>query len=145
MTVKQETIGDFKFENSWILGAGWEQVLAWFIWKQGHDLVFDPRARVFHISHGQTLSRQHSNKKAMLFQAEQELLFYRLYGKENGLSALHHLISFAYRSALMLKKKKLPQYRGIVAGNLIGVKRLISDKTNSDYSLLKELEKIYQS
>jgi glycosyltransferase involved in cell wall biosynthesis len=143
MTVLREAISGFTFEGAWILGAGWEQVLAWWVWKNGCHLVYNPEAKVFHVIHGQTLSRYLSYKKATLFQAEKELLFYRLYGKEQSLSILYHLISFLYRSALALKKKERHRLKGIVNGNIIGFKWFVLGKLGLSYDVLRDLEVIY--
>lgn len=144
ITVLRKAIEGFVFDNSWVLGAGWEQLLAWYIWKSGFDLVYNPKAKVFHVTHGQTLSRALSSKKATLFQAEKELLFYRLYGKEKSLSTLCHLISLFYRSMEALKKKELYRLRGVVKGNIIGFKWLILSRFGLKYDPITDLEALWQ-
>jgi glycosyltransferase involved in cell wall biosynthesis len=142
MSVLRRAIEGFAFEESWILGTGWEQTLAWHIWKQGYDSIFNPSAKVFHITHGETLSRKLSSRKTALFQAESELLFYRLYGKEASLSVTHRLVAVTYRTALALKKKELHRVRGIIDGNIIGLKRFVLGKLGSSYDCLRDLEAI---
>jgi glycosyltransferase involved in cell wall biosynthesis len=143
MTVLREAISGFAFDSSWILGAGWEQILAWWVWKNGGHLVYNSEAKVFHVVHGQTLSRHLSYKKATLFQTEKELLFYRLYGKEQNLSMVYHLISLLYKSALALKKKEQHRLKGIINGNIIGFKWLVLGRLSLNYNVLRNLEAIY--
>ncbi len=140
MTVLRKAIRGFQFDNSWILSPRNEQVLAWYIWRKGGNLVFNPKAKVFHITHGQTLSRKHSDGEAMLFQAEIELLFYRLYKKEKSLSLTCHTFSTLIRLASTLKNKDLRQLRGIIAGNAIGIKRYILQHSLNGENALRDLE-----
>lgn len=126
ITVSRSTIKDFTFEDTRILGACWEQILAWHIWKKGFTMVFNPKPKVFHVIHGETLSRALSDRKIAQFQEETELLFYLLVEKEKGLSITHRSISVILRSMLALKKKELPRLRGIARGNIIGFKRYVA-------------------
>jgi glycosyltransferase involved in cell wall biosynthesis len=142
LTVLRKALHGFRFDSSWISGARWEQLLAWHIWKNGGSMVFNPRATVFHLVHGQTLSRGLSAKKAALFQAENELLFYRLYKKEKALSNVCHVITLLHRFLAMLKNRDLPRLRGIVAGNVIGVRRLMFGGVGADVLVLNDLEGI---
>jgi glycosyltransferase involved in cell wall biosynthesis len=140
LSVLRAEVEDFAFDNVWILGAGWEQVLAWHIWKKGLCLVYNPEIEVFHINHEESLSRHITKSKAALFQAEHELLFYRLHGKEHGLSVLRRFLSLFYRSFEALKKKQLYLLRAIISGNVIGFKWLLFGKLHSSYDPLADLE-----
>lgn len=142
MSVLREAISGFAFRGPWVTGAGGEQILAWHLWKNGLKMIFYPEARVFHIIHGQTLSRALLNKKRALFRAEFELLFYRLYGKERALSNLHHMLSVFYRIAVALKERDLPTFDGIVRGNLIGCKWVLFRNLARDDTVLHDLEAI---
>jgi glycosyltransferase involved in cell wall biosynthesis len=141
LTVLRKAVRDFFFDQGWVSGSRWEQYLAWHIWRSG-DMVFNPRAVVFHLIHGQTLSRDLSAKKATLFQAENELLFYRLYGKEKSLSHICHGVTVLHRIFAMLKNRDLPSLRGVVAGNLIGLKRLLVRSAGTDVLVLRDLQSI---
>jgi len=142
MSVLRKAIDGFVFDSSCILGAGWEQMLAWYVWKKGHNMIFNPRAVVFHVAHGETLSRSLSVRRTTLHQAESELLFYRLYGKEEGVSLMYHIVSMLYSTALALKKKDIPRIKGIVTGNIIGLKRFILGSSNVEGATLLGLEAI---
>ncbi|MEM2099557.1 MAG: glycosyltransferase family 2 protein [Candidatus Bathyarchaeia archaeon] len=142
MSVLANAVRDFSFDNSCISGSRWEQILAWHIWKNGGSLVFNPDIVVFHILQGQTLSRNLSHKKATLFQAESELLYYRLRKKEKDLSAFCHALSLLHRTAATLKNKDLARFRGIVVGNYIGVKRFILENPPRHDVVLEDLEKM---
>jgi hypothetical protein len=83
-------------------------------------MVFNPRATVFHIIHGQTLSRDLAANKATLFQAENELFFHRLYGKEKSLSHICRGITVLHRVFAMLKNRDIPRLHRVIVGNLIG-------------------------
>jgi glycosyltransferase involved in cell wall biosynthesis len=140
LTVLSKAIQSFSFDCSWISGSRWEQFLAWHIWRSGGRLVFNPTATVFHISHGQTLSRDLATKKAKLFQAENELLFYRLCGKEKSLSHICHGITVLHRIFAMLKNKDLQRLNGVIVGNSIGIRRLILRRARSDVLVLQDLK-----
>ena len=92
MSVLTKALEGFQFSDSWVLGLSYEQFLGWYIWKKGYALVFNPKAKVYHLAHGQTLSRNVTDKKKdTLRQVESRLLFYRLYGLEPKLSKMHRL------------------------------------------------------
>ncbi len=142
MSVLAVAIQGFSFEDCWVSGSRWEQVLAWNLWKAGGRVVFNPKSVVYHMVHGQTLSRDLRPSKARLFQIENELFFYRLYGKEKGLSCLWHVPSVLYRSLAMFKNRDLPRIEGIVLGNLLGLKLLALKRSNNDGLLLADLERL---
>ncbi len=104
MSVLTKAVKGFKFPNSWILGWGFEQFLAWHVWKEGYSLFYNPEARVHHLVHGQTLSRNIVDfRKQILRETEVQLLFYRLYGLEKDLSIMHRLSWMIYRTLYNLK------------------------------------------
>lgn len=83
----------FQFHTSCILGLTFEQYLGWYLWKKGYRVLFNPTIKVYHIHHGQTLSRNVKDpKKVALSCTEEKLLFYRLYGDEPELSIMYRLV-----------------------------------------------------
>lgn len=150
MSVLAEAIKGFKFPDSWILGLSNEQFVGWHIWKKGYNLVFNPEAKVYHIFHGQTLSREIKDiRKEVLRWVEYNLLFYRLYGLEPGLSKMHRAVWLAFSAFVDLKKlckdrdfRKVAKLRGTLLGNLIGVKWLLCRNFGLSYTPLKDLEAI---
>ncbi|HML02442.1 MAG TPA: glycosyltransferase family 2 protein [Candidatus Bathyarchaeia archaeon] len=63
MSVLSEAVKDFSFPKSWILGLGCEQFMGWHIWRKGYGLIFNAKAEVYHLEHGQTLSRNIRDSK----------------------------------------------------------------------------------
>jgi glycosyltransferase involved in cell wall biosynthesis len=150
MSVSTEAIRGFRFPNSWILGWGFEQFLAWHLWKKGYCLFYNPNARVHHLVHGQTLSRNIADfRKQLLREAEVQLLFYRLYGLEKDLSIMHRISWIIYRTLFILKnaqslREAFVLLKGMIIGNIMGCKLLISNKYGLKYDLLFELEAILE-
>lgn len=128
-------------------GINFEQVIGWQLWKKGHRMVFNPKAKVYHIQHGQTVSRSLNARAITQAIIEEELLFYYLLPKENKLSKMHRTVSILYRSLIHTKKIKenrkyeMAVLKGIILGNIIGLKWLISRKIGGKYIPLKDLEK----
>jgi len=149
MSVLTEAIKGFRFPNSWILGWGFEQFLAWHVWKKGYSLYYNPEARVHHLIHGQTLSRNIVDfRKQLLREAEVQLLFYRLYSLENGLSVMHRMSWVIFQTLFLLKNAKSPQeasalLRGLLIGNIMGCKLIVSNKFGLNYDLLFDLETLF--
>jgi glycosyltransferase involved in cell wall biosynthesis len=85
MSVLTKALDGFKFPDSWALGLSNEQFLGWHIWKKGYNLLFNPHAKVYHLVHGQSMSREVSdNRRRILVKVEERMLFYRLYGLNLG-------------------------------------------------------------
>lgn len=150
MSVLAEAIKGFRFPDSWILGWGFEQFLAWHIWKKGYSLFYNPDAKVHHLVHGQTLSRNIVDfRKQLLREAEVQLLFYRLYGLEKDLSIKHRISWIIFRTLFILKnaqslREASTLLKGMLIGNIIGCKLLISNKFGLKYDPLFELEAILE-
>jgi glycosyltransferase involved in cell wall biosynthesis len=150
MSVLSEAVKGFKFPNSWILGLAWEQFLGWHLWKKGYDLLFDPKAYIYHLIHGETLTRNVGNtKKDFLRWAENYLLFYRLYGWEPKLSAMYRIAWLIFLSLIDLKNVcRDKEYDSIVRlggryySELTGLKMLLSRKISGCYTPRSDLEKI---
>jgi glycosyltransferase involved in cell wall biosynthesis len=150
MSVLAKSLEGFNFSDSWVLGLSYEQFLGWHIWKKGYDIVFNPNAKVYHIAHGETLSRNVTNKKSdNLRQVESRLLFYRLYGFEPGLSKMHRLTWLIFDTVTDLKKictnKEVFRIRSLKSkfrSEIIGAKWLLSKRYGGTYRPLHDLESI---
>ena len=124
--------------------------MAWHVWKKGYSLFYNPDAKVYHLVHGQTLSRNIVDfRKQILREAEVQLLFYRLYGLEKDLSIMHRISWIIYRTLYILKHAQSLReasilLKGVLIGNIIGVKLLLSNKFGLNYDLLFELEAILE-
>ena len=146
MSVLTKAIKGFKFPSSWILGWGFEQFLGWYVWKKGYNLFLNPDAKVLHLVHGQTLSRNIVDfRKQLLREAEVQMFFYRLYGLETDLSVLHRISWIMFRTLFNLKhaqslREASTLLKGELIGNMIGCKLLISNKFGLRYDPLFELE-----
>ena len=151
MCVSKEALGDFRFPKSTILGSGGEQLLAWHIWKRGYRLLYNPALEVFHISHGQTLSRNiRETKREILRSTEANLLFYRLYCLEPDLSLKHRISWLLFDTLVELKRICVNKETFRIAKNkskfyseTMGAKWILYKKMGVDYSPLKELQKLY--
>jgi glycosyltransferase involved in cell wall biosynthesis len=149
MSVLREAVNGFRFPSQWVLGLAWEQFLGWHLWKKGYDLIFNPKASVYHIEHSETLTRNvRSNKKNLLRCVEHYLLFYRLYGLEPKLSRMHRIVLALFSSLVNLKKlcmdKELQQVvwlKGRLYSELIGQKWLLSRMVGGYFTPLPDLEK----
>jgi glycosyltransferase involved in cell wall biosynthesis len=151
MSVLSKAIRGFRFPSHWVLGLAWEQFLGWHLWKKGYNLIFNPKASVYHIEHGETLTRNvRSNKKNLLRCVEHYLLFYRLYGLEPKLSRMHRIVWLIFSSLVSLKKlcmdKELQQVvwlKGRLYSELIGQKWLLSRMVGGYFTPLPDLEKFF--
>ncbi len=120
-------------------GIANEQVVGWNLWKNGHRMVFNPNAIVYHIQHGETLSRFLDVSNIFQATLENELLFYYLLPMEKNFSIMQRFVSLLYNSILHVKKVKknrkheISILRGILMGNLIGIKWMLSQKLGGSY------------
>jgi len=140
----------FQFPTSCIIGLTFEQYLGWYLWKKGYHVIFNPAIKVYHIHHGQSLSRNIKDaKRAALLCTEEKLLFYRLYGDEPELSLMYRLVWLLID--IMLDIKNICAHKKIscvhMAKNkffaeLIGLRWLICKKLGTNYSPLVDLEKM---
>lgn len=150
MSISSRAISDFNFPNSWILGLSYEQFLGWHIWRKGYSLFFNPKIKVHHILHGQTLSRNIKDaKKDTLRWTENNLLFYRLYGLEPELSQMHRLTWLISDTIVDVKKicvdretSRVARLKSKLYSESIGLKWLLSRRLNSGYSPLTDLKKL---
>jgi glycosyltransferase involved in cell wall biosynthesis len=150
MCVSSRALGNFRFPKSTILGSGGEQLLGWHLWKQGYKLLYNPAARVYHLTHGQTLSRNISDtRRETLRSTEANLLFYRLYGSEPNLSIKHRISWLIFDSAIELKRvcinkeiSRLAKNKSKFYSETIGMKWLLHRKLGLEYSPLADLLKL---
>lgn len=150
MSVLTEALDGFAFPTSWVLGLSYEQFLGWHIWKRGYSLLFNPKAKVYHVAHGQTLTRNVTDKnKITLRQVESQLLFYRLYGFEPKLSKMSRIIWLIYDTAMDLKKicvnkevSRIAWLKGKIQSEIIGAKWFLSRSLGGNYAPRRDLERI---
>jgi glycosyltransferase involved in cell wall biosynthesis len=150
MSVLSKAIKNFRFPDSWMLGLTWEQFLGWHIWKNGYIIVFNPYAKVHHIVHGQTLTRNiKETRKEALRIIEHNLLFYRLYGLEQNLSWMHRITWFIFSNLVNIKKickdkeiKRIIGMKSTFHSEIIGLKWLLSRKFRGQYSPLMDLKRL---
>lgn len=148
MSVLRKAIEGFIFPNSWMLGLSWEQFLGWHIWKKGYALIFNPNAKVHHIIHDQTLTRNiRETKRDALRIIEHNLLFYRLYDLERNLSWMHRITWLIFSNLVDLKKickgkelQRITAVKSTLNSEIIGIKWLISRKLGCHYSPLIDLK-----
>jgi glycosyltransferase involved in cell wall biosynthesis len=150
ISVLSKAVENFRFPRSWILGLSWEQFLGWHIWKKGFNLVFNPNAKVYHIFHDQTLTRNiREAKRDALRIIEHNLLFYQLYGLEHNLSKMHRIVWLTFSALLNIKKickeKEIQRIIGIKSmfrSEIIGLKWLTSRKLGGRYSPFMDLKRL---
>jgi glycosyltransferase involved in cell wall biosynthesis len=153
MSVLSSAIGDFRFPTSWIQGFTFEQYLSWHIWKKGFTQIFNPDIKVYHLEHGQSLSRNFNDAKSQtLLGTEQKLLYYRLFGMEQSLSVMQRVVWLIFESIIDVKRvcvnKDLNKISGLKStfySVVIGFKMVLRKKLCLSYSPLADLEKLRRS
>jgi glycosyltransferase involved in cell wall biosynthesis len=150
MSVHSSAVEGFRFPTSWILGFTWEQYLGWYIWKKGYHVVFSPQLKVYHLEHGQSLSRgfQQTRRETILY-TEQKLLFYRLYGAESNLSLMHRTVWLGFESIIDLKRicvnkelHRIARLKSTFYSEVIGFKWIVCKLLGLEYSPLSELKSL---
>ena len=135
MSFSRNALETFHFPNDWMAPYAYESFLGWHLWKNKQLMIFNPDARVLHITHASSLGRSRPKRNALLY-AEYELFFYRLYNYEKGLSLLCKLLSIV---ATTLSSPELSLIGGLFYGNLYGLKWLVYNKIGRFYNPLREL------
>lgn len=145
MSVLASAVKDFEIPSSFLRrGIDFEQVLGWKMWKNGHRMVFNPKAKVYHILHGQTMSRSHGIKSVFQAVIEDELVFYYLLLEGGNVSVRHRTLSLLFNTLVHLKKinenwrYELAILKGIFFGNIIGFKWAVSRKFGGLYMPIKD-------
>ena len=149
MSVLSTAVEKFTFPNSWILGFTFEQYLGWHIWKKGYTQIFNPKAQVYHLEHGLSLSRNFHAKRETLLYTEQKLLFYRLYGAEAELSRMHRLVWLIVETTIDVKRlcldrelHRIARLKSTFYSEVIGFKWFLHKILGLNYSPLADLEKL---
>jgi glycosyltransferase involved in cell wall biosynthesis len=150
MSVLTASINNFRFPNSWILGFTFEQFLGWHLWKKGQTIIFNPELQVYHLEHGQSLSRNpKEQKRETLLYTEQKLLFYRLYGVEANLSLMHRIVWLIVETIVNVKRicvnreiHRVARVKSTFYSETIGFKMILSKKLHFAYSPLADLKKL---
>jgi glycosyltransferase involved in cell wall biosynthesis len=150
MSISSKASAGFQFPTSGVFGLTGEQYLGWYLWRKGYRVVFNPQIKVYHIHHGQSLSRniKDAKKEAVLY-TEARLLFYRLYGSEPELSMMHRVVlllleTFIDIKAICLCKEtcRVSRFTNKFRAELLGLRWLLYKKVGSSYSPLVDLEKM---
>jgi glycosyltransferase involved in cell wall biosynthesis len=141
MSVLTSAIKDFRIPVSFFKrGIDFEQVLGWKLWKKGHRMVFNPRAKVYHIQHGQSMSRFLDLDNVSRAIMDDELVFYYLLPLEEKLSVIYRIVALLYNLLVHVKKAgenrryEMAVLRGILLGNIAGLKWMISRKFRGSYT-----------
>lgn len=150
MSILSKAVEDFKFPNSAIRGLSNEQLLGWYVWRKGYSLLFNPKIKVYHIQHGQSLSRNIKEaRKETLGWTENTLLFYRLYDLEPSLSKMHRLTWLIFDTIDDIKKicvdREIFRVNRITSkfySESIGLKWLLSKKLGSGCFPIEDLRKL---
>lgn len=152
MSVLSAAVEKFRFPNSWILGFTFEQFLGWHVWKKGYNVIFNPEIQVYHIQHGQTLSRNFKEtKRETLLYTEQKLLFYRLYGLEPELSLMHRIVWLIVETMVDVKRicvnkevHRIARAKSTFYSEVIGLKWILHKTLHLAYSPLPDLKKLHK-
>ena len=151
MSVLAKALDGFRFDHceDWIFGLSYEQLLGWYVWKKGYTLFFNPDAKVCHIAHGQTLTRNIIDKKRrMLGKVEANLLFYRLYGVEPGLSFMYRTNWLIFSLLVEFKKigegketSRIATLKSYLYSEIIGLTWILSRKFGGNYTPIRTLKR----
>ena len=139
MSVRTSALRGFTMPVYLHRGIAFEQIIGWKLWKDNSNMVFQPRAKVYHIKHGESLSRNLTSKNISQAIMENELLFYCLLPSEKQFSKMHRIVALTYFSMVHLMKIRkdriyeIAVLKGMFLGNIIGLKWLISGKTGFNY------------
>ncbi|MEM1542490.1 MAG: glycosyltransferase [Candidatus Bathyarchaeia archaeon] len=134
MSAQRNVLRDIRLPVFLEHGINFEQIIGWRLWKKGYRTVFNPKAKVYHIRHGQSMSRFLDLKNTYLAKIEDELIFYYLILEGEKLSKMHRIAVLIYNIMThIIKMKQDWKYqivilKGIFAGNLTGLKWLVSKK-----------------
>jgi glycosyltransferase involved in cell wall biosynthesis len=125
MSVLASAVKDMVFERTeeWKRGYGWEQALAWHVWKKGYGMVLNPKAQVQHIFSGDHLTgglyaeglknpivveKETGRVEKPSFDnvRERNLFFYRLHRRGSGLSLVCKFCSVLVEALFSLRNVK---------------------------------------
>ena len=121
----------------------------WYIHRKGYNLIFNPEIKVYHIYHGETLSRNIiKQKRDTLRWIENNLLYYRLWNLEPDISKMHRLLWLFYETIVDIHKicsekelDRLARLKSRFYSEIIGLRWILSKKIGGTYNPLIDLEK----
>lgn len=138
----------FARTDEWKRGYGWEQFLAWQVWKKGYSMVLNSKAQVQHIFSREHLtgslyasglknavpnqSRETTETEKIGYELlrETHLFFYRLYQRGSGLSLFSKFCSIVNDSLSSLRDVRslrgFGSFRVLLISNLVGMIWLLS-------------------
>lgn len=134
MSAQRNVLRGIRFPSFLKRGIDFEQIIGWKLWKKGCKTVFNPKAKVYHIRHGQSMSRFLNLKNTYLAKIEDELIFYYLILEGEKLSKMHRIVALMHNVMTHIIKMnqnwkhQVVILKGIFAGNLTGLKWLVSKK-----------------
>jgi len=153
MSVLAKAVDKFRFHNSnWMLGLASEQFLGLSIWKKGYKLLFNPNAKVYHLTHSSTMTRNlygnaTGRRKNSLCNTESNLLFYRLYGLEPGLSLVNRIawviFSLLFEMKKIVKNKdtyRITYLKNIFHTEIIGLTWILSRRLGGNFTIQRYLQ-----
>lgn len=143
----------FKKTDDWKKGYGWEQFLAWQVWKKGYSMVLNPKAQVKHILCDGHLTgslftlglkntvpselekTERVEKSGYGIIGERYLFFFRLYRRGSGLSLFAKFCSVVNDALCFFKSMRSLQeskdLRSLFISNLIGLRWLLSESATN--------------
>ncbi len=147
MSFLAEAVKGLHFDTETILGNRNEQLIALQIWRRGYKTIGNPKAKVYHLIHRETLSRgRHHRRWYIEWLAEEVLTFFKL--KKLGIDVkwtyyITYLPIFLYHT-LKKASREPPCVWGIIGilyGVALGVKWTLNGYRRK--MILKELENVY--
>jgi hypothetical protein len=149
MSVRSEAIKGIKIDENLVLGFTYEQLLAYQIWSRGYKLFYDPRIKVFHIVHEESLGRFFQTpSRAAHREAEYILSFFLLRSEEREISLVPYVLELT--SLIVSRALSIRNYGfaiassriygllyGLVAGCAYSISKVLRGKFSLESSLNK--------
>jgi glycosyltransferase involved in cell wall biosynthesis len=112
MSVRRKAIEGLEIDEELLLGFTYEQLLAYEIWRRGYKVVHNPRIKVLHIVHEQSLGRFFKTpERAAHRDAEYILSFFILKSKDHEVSWYPYLLQL---STLIVSRALKIRYTGFI-------------------------------
>lgn len=149
MSVKKEAIEGLKIDENLVLGFSYEQILAYQIWRRGYKLLYNPRVKVLHVVHSESLGRFFQTpSRAAHRDAEYILTFFILKPNEHEISwsvFVVELASLIISRALQARTYgltiALARIYGLLYGLTVGCAYRISNIFRGRFSIKNALRK----
>jgi len=150
MSVRKEAIRGVRASEELVLGFTSEQLLSYHIWRRGYVLLFNPYARVKHITQKESLGRFYrSHKRAALRDAEFALTFFSLKPKGEQFSWIAYFLSIIVLAFSRISRARengllTVVYRvyGLLYGVVTGLAHVLSRFFGQDFSIRASLSKL---